>query len=88
MAPERMVASKKNLPIESSVDMWSLGILIYELMKGETPYPYENNIKKMVEEIYNGYIEIDEFYPGYVRHLILNLLQPNPKKRLTLDKVK
>lgn len=68
--------------------MWSLGIVTYELLMGETPYPFENNIKKLVDEIFSGYLNFDDSFPEYSLNFIMNLLEPNPKKRLTLDQAK
>lgn len=75
---------KKTTPVSKSIDLWSLGILTYELLTGETPYTYEDNTSELLEEIYNGFISFDEVFPDYVRHFIMNLLQPNPRKRFTL----
>ena len=55
---------------------------------GETPYTYENSIVQLLDQIYNGFISLDEVFPDYVKHFIMNLLQPNPSKRLTLKQVK
>lgn len=85
MPPERLTANKKNSPVDFSVDMWSLGILTYELLIGETPFRFEGNIKSLVDEIYSGYVSFDEDFPEDARHFIFNLLQTNPKKRLTIE---
>ena len=51
---------------------------------GRTPYAFHNNIDDLIEEIYGGYICFDSDYPAYCKHFIFNLLQTNPRKRLTL----
>ena len=68
--------------------MWSLGILTYQLLMGYTPYQFTGSLKELEDDIYNGMIHFDKFIPDEGRHFIFNLLQPNPKKRLTLKAAK
>lgn len=42
MPPERLSSKRKTTPMETSVDVWSLGILAFELLVGYTPYYYED----------------------------------------------
>lgn len=39
MAPEMLVRSNYNLKI----DMWSLGIILFQLLSGSDPYDYQND---------------------------------------------
>ena len=55
---------------------------------GETPYPFNDSLKELEDSIYNGMIRFDKFIPDEGRHFILNLLQTNPRKRLTLKAAK
>ena len=89
MPPERLTEKRINCTLDASVDMWALGILAFELLTGYVPYSLdEDNIDGLVDSMYEGYAHLDEDYPSYCRHLIFNLLQTNPRKRMTIEKVK
>lgn len=89
MAPERLSKKRISLPIDASVDIWSLGILSYELMMGYTPYTYEDDdISGLLESMYGGYVSFDEELPSYCKNFVFSLLQTNPNKRLSLEQVK
>ena len=66
IAPE-VVATK---PYNKSVDWWSFGILIFEMLTGYTPF-YDPTPMKTYENILNGSIT----YPDYLPPDILDLLQ-------------
>lgn len=40
MAPERLSNKRTNNPVDSAVDVWSLGVLAYQLLMGYPPYCY------------------------------------------------
>lgn len=74
IAPE-VVATK---PYNKSVDWWSFGILIFEMVTGYTPF-YDPTPMKTYENILNGTIA----YPDYLPPDILDLLQKLIVKDLT-----
>lgn len=74
IAPE-VVATK---PYNKSVDWWSFGILIFEMLTGYTPF-YDPTPMKTYENILNGTIN----YPDYLPPDILDLLQKLIVKDLT-----
>lgn len=49
MSPERMEHSTYNY----SADLWSFGLVLYELASGRYPYPATQNIIEMIENIRN-----------------------------------
>lgn len=74
IAPE--VVSTK--PYNKSVDWWSFGILIFEMLSGYTPF-YDSSPMKTYENILNGQIK----YPDYFNKDALDLLQKLITKNLS-----
>ncbi|XP_063294477.1 ribosomal protein S6 kinase alpha-5-like [Pelobates fuscus] len=68
-----------------SVDWWSLGILIYELLTGASPFTLEGE-KNTQSEVSRRILKMDPSYPSSLsfeaRDLLHRLLRKDPKKRL------
>ena len=81
MAPE--LIEKKLYFI--SVDIWSIGILMYILLnKGKHPFYIKGDKKNGVaEKIKSGKFKMYENISPMARHLISKLLEPNPSWRYT-----
>jgi serine/threonine protein kinase len=66
-----------------AVDTWSLGILMYEFLKGKPPFESDN-----IQETYNRIKVMDFEFPDYfstdAQDLIERLLQKNPGSRISL----
>ena len=88
MAPEIMELTdeeEENNSYNYKCDLWSLGIIIYEIMFGETPYKGTTevavymNIQKLGKKSFKktGIYQFDD--------LINKLLEKNPKDRLSWD---
>ncbi|KAM8704139.1 hypothetical protein ACLKA7_008702 [Drosophila subpalustris] len=81
--PPEMVLNK---PHTKNVDLWSLGVLCFELLVGHAPF-YSKNY----EETYKKILKVDYKLPEHVSkaaaHLISKLLVLNPQHRLPLDQV-
>uniref|UniRef100_A0A8C5N6X9 protein kinase C n=1 Tax=Gouania willdenowi TaxID=441366 RepID=A0A8C5N6X9_GOUWI len=64
-----------------SVDWWGLGVLIYEMMVGESPFPGDDE-----EEVFDSIVNDDVSFPSFLSpetvSLITKLLQKNPEQRL------
>nr|CAA73558.1 Protein kinase C-related kinase (PRKSD) [Suberites domuncula] len=64
-----------------AVDWWGLGVLIYEMLVGESPFPGEDE-----EEVFDSIVNDDVRYPRFLSSeaisIMRKLLRRNPEKRL------
>uniref|UniRef100_A0A8D3ADN2 protein kinase C n=1 Tax=Scophthalmus maximus TaxID=52904 RepID=A0A8D3ADN2_SCOMX len=64
-----------------SVDWWGLGVLVYEMLVGESPFPGDDE-----EEVFDSIVNDDVCFPRFLSpesvSLIQKLLQKNPATRL------
>lgn len=81
--PPEMVQGK---PHTKNVDLWSLGVLCYELLVGRAPF-----LATEYDDTYKKIIKVDYKLPDHVSkaaaHFISKLLVLNPQQRLPLDQV-
>lgn len=77
IAPESILEK----PYTKDIDWWGFGILVYEMLVGQTPFFNENQM-----EIYRAIISNEPHFPPFVsekaRNFVSKLLQKNPSKRL------
>lgn len=77
--PPEMIHSK---PHSKEVDIWSLGLLCYELLIGETPFA-----KSSTNAIANARFEIPSSVSPQASELIRKLIVVNPEERMSLSEV-
>ena len=63
------------------VDWWSLGILCFELLKGQPPF-YSGNVERVYEKILKAKLEFPAAVREDARKLISALLEREPSARL------
>ena len=84
MAPEIMT----NKSYDNKSDLWSVGVIMYELLFGTTPYHAKNMIQLM-KKIKKRDVIIPEEYSELIsdecKELLLSLLHRNPKRRINWD---
>ena len=90
MAPEII----NEEPYEKGVDVWALGVLLYELFYGFTPFQPNENSSDKVNDILCNVLKNDiKFSNEYkiidndMKDLILKMCESNMKKRISLKNV-
>lgn len=83
MAPE--IGSR--LPYGSKVDIWSLGIMMIEMIEGEPPNLHEHPQRAIQLTVQNGRPKINTKNPisPALDSFINGCLEPNPEKRLSVS---
>ncbi|CAN0259139.1 unnamed protein product [Ascophyllum nodosum] len=87
MAPEIIQRKLHGTP----VDMWSMGVIIFNMLSGKHPFGKQYRFRKYINPIYaeirKGQFDFDPRYWSTVsedaKDLVKNLLKVNPSERLT-----
>jgi len=82
MAPELL----KKKPYDYTVDIWGLGILLFELMHGHSPYRAKK-INDIYDNIMNKKIKFSSRLSDSVKDLVQSILNVNPKERISLEDI-
>ncbi|EKX40679.1 hypothetical protein GUITHDRAFT_58349, partial [Guillardia theta CCMP2712] len=78
MAPELV----QEQPYNHTVDLWSLGVILYELFRGEPPF-YTNNIIALVGQIVKDPVKWPSGMSPDFKSFLKGLLVKDPQRRLT-----
>ena len=83
LAPEMITKSGHN----ESVDIWALGVLLFEMLTGRTPFNYTGDRIQLFNNIKTLRIVWTDDFPQLAKDLVGKILRLNPKDRLTLDEI-
>lgn len=82
MAPELL----KEYPYNQKADLWSLGVILYELFVGQPPF-YTNNFTTLMNKIMNENIKYPDNMTFQFKDFLKGLLIKNPKERYDWPKI-
>jgi len=81
VAPEVLLVEQSGYT--KSCDWWSLGVIMYQMILGFTPFEFDDDFGKLMRNILNARVLYpEELISHSARSLIESFLQRNPKKRL------
>lgn len=82
--PPEMVSGREH---STSVDLWALGVLLFEFLVGKPPFETEGPNRATYARIAKVQYEMPSSVSKDAQDLIRSLLQANPEDRLPLDGV-
>ena len=82
MAPEILKGEQH----DESVDVWAIGILLYELFHNKEPFS-GNTPKSVLAKILSFDISYDNHFPHSAKSLMLDILKLDKRNRLNLREI-
>jgi serine/threonine protein kinase len=82
LAPEMIKQSGH----DKSLDIWNIGVLLFELLTGTPPFEGANQ-NELFDNILNFRIKWPKGFSGVAKDLVSKLLKTTPSERLSLEEV-
>jgi len=70
----------------AEADIWSCGVILFVLLAGYLPFQ-DANLMVMYKKIYKGDYKCPAWFSSEVRRLVLRLLDPDPRTRITVPQL-
>ena len=83
LAPEMVDSGHAH---EKAVDVWAVGILAYELIKGIPPF-HAKNFDQTMTNIKRGRFNLDSNFSRWAKDFISKILRKDPRKRPTAQEL-
>ena len=75
----------KGIPYTTKVDVWSIGIVLYNMVNGTHPFNFNNGNQDLIrEEVLYKPINFDRFKNPQLKDLAMHLLERDPEKRFNV----
>ncbi|XP_074574102.1 CBL-interacting protein kinase 18-like [Curcuma longa] len=73
----------------AKADIWSCGVILFVFLAGYLPFQFnDSNVMEMYKKIGKGELKYPSWFTPDVRKLITKILDPNPRTRISIAKIK
>ncbi|KAM7259572.1 hypothetical protein ACFE04_015313 [Oxalis oulophora] len=71
----------------AKADVWSCGVVLFVMLAGYLPFQ-DSNLMELYRKIGKAEFKYPSSFPQEVRRLLAKILDPNPKTRISISKIK
>lgn len=71
----------------AKADIWSCGVILYSMLAGHLPFR-DSNLNEIYRKIRRAEYKCPIWFPPEVHKLLAKILDPNPKRRISVAKIK